>query len=44
VRTPAVADQVQVEERQSLRGGPERQRRGVMEKDDHDFIGGIRIS
>lgn len=42
-RKSVVAEQVQIEERQSLRG-PERQRRGGSDREEGDFIGGIKIS
>lgn len=40
---PVVVEQVQIEEREQLRG-PGRQRRGGIDRDETDFIGGIKIS
>lgn len=43
-RTPAVAEQSPIEEREHLLHGFDRQRRSGRDKDDVDFIGGIKIS
>lgn len=44
VRTPAVAEQSPTEEREHLLHGFDRQRRSGRDKDDVDFVGGIKIS
>jgi len=44
VRTPAVAEQSPIEEREHLLHGFDRQRRSSRDRDDVDFIGGIKIS
>jgi len=44
VRTPAVAEQSPMEEREHLLHGFDRQRRSGRDRDDVDLVGGIKIS